>query len=394
MKKVVLCGHTGSHNRGCEAIIKSTADLFSSMGVEAVLATHDLPYDQQLGISEFSKIVEYAEFRNHPIRRGISLFFDKVLKMQYIANSLRQKDIWKVAKGNIALNVGGDTYCYSVMPKISINLNKYCAKHNIPCIFWGCSIEKEKISDPIISADLQRYTLIAPREPLTFQYLVEAGIPEDKLLLMADPAFTLATVPCTLPKNFVPKNMVGINLSPLVMGWSGNGELVWDNYCCTIDYIIRETDMNICLIPHVYRTASDYDMIPHLKLYEKYKDTGRVAIINDTSLSCKHLKYIISQCRFLITARTHASIAAYSSIVPTLVLGYSIKSIGIAVDLFGTSENYVVSTDKLSMSSQLENAFCYIIDNEQEIISTLRERVPIMQHRVNNACSHIIGKYN
>lgn len=394
MKKVVLCGHTGSHNRGCEAIIKSTADLFSSMGVEAVLATHDLPYDQQLGISEFSKIVEYAEFRNHPIRRGISLFFDKVLKMQYIANSLRQKDIWKVAKGNIVLNVGGDTYCYDVMPKISINLNKYCTKHGIPCIFWGCSIEKEKIHNPVIFADLQRYTLIAPREPITYQYLVEAGIPEDKLLLMADPAFTLSTATCKLPKNFLLRNTVGINLSPLVMEWSNNGELVWKNYCNTIDYIIRETDMNICLMPHVYRTASDYDMIPHLKLYEKYKDTGRVAIINDTSLSCKYLKYIISQCRFLITARTHASIAAYSSIVPTLVLGYSIKSIGIAVDLFGKSENYVVSTDKLSISSQLKDAFCHIIDNEQEIISTLRERVPIMQHRVNNACSHIIGKYN
>lgn len=394
MKKVILCGHTGSHNRGCEAIIKSTANMFSSMGVETVLATHDLPYDQQLGTSEFSQIVEYAEFRNHPMRRVTSLFFDKVLKAQYVANSLRQMDVWKAAQGNIALNVGGDTYCYDVMPKISINLNKYCTKHRIPCIFWGCSIENEKINNPTIFADLQRYTLIAPRESLTYQYLVEAGIPEDKLLLMADPAFTLVTVPCTLPKNFVPKNTVGINLSPLVMGWSNNGELVWDNYCSTIDYIIGETDMNICLIPHVYRTASDYDMIPHLKLYEKYKDTGRVAIINDTSLSCKHLKYIISQCRFLITARTHASIAAYSSIVPTLVLGYSIKSIGIAVDLFDTSENYVVSTDKLSMSSQLKNTFCYIIDNEQEIISTLRERVPIMQHRVNNACSHIIGKYN
>lgn len=394
MNKVILCGHTGSHNRGCEAIIKSTADLFSSMGIKAVLATHDLPYDQQLGVSEFSQIVEYAEFRNHPIKRATSLFFDKALKAQYIANSLRQMDVWKAAQGNIALNVGGDTYCYDVMPKISINLNKYCAEHGIPCIFWGCSIEKKKINDPVIFADLQRYALIAPREPLTYQYLVEAGIPEDKLLLMADPAFTLITTPCKLSENFVPKNTVGINLSPLVMGWSNNGELVWDNYCGTIDYIIRETDMNICLIPHVFRTENDYDMTPHLKLYEKYKDTGRVTIISDTSLSCKHLKYIISQCRFLITARTHASIAAYSSIIPTLVLGYSIKSIGIAIDLFGTSENYVVSTDRLSTSSQLKDAFCHITDHEQEIISTLREKVPVMQQRVNNACSQIISKYN
>jgi colanic acid/amylovoran biosynthesis protein len=392
MKKIILCGHTGSHNRGCEAIIKSTADLFSSWGVETVLATHDLPYDQRLGISEFSKIVEYAEFRNHPVRRVTSLFLDKILKVQYMANYLRQMDIWKVAHGNIVLNVGGDTYCYDVMPKISINLNKYCTKHNIPCILWGCSVEKEKMNNPEILADLQRYTFIAPRESLTYQNLVQAGISEDKLLLMADPAFTLVPTSCKLPENFVPKNTVGINLSPLVIGWSNNDELVWNNYCNTIDYIINETDMNICLIPHVFRTESDYDMVPHLKLYEKYKNTGRLAIINNTLLNCRQIKYIISQCRFLITARTHASIAAYSSIIPTLVLGYSIKSIGIAVDLFGTSENYVVSTDKLITNFQLRSAFCYITSHEQDIISTLRERIPIMQQRVNNSCSWIISK--
>lgn len=393
MKKVILCGHTGSHNRGCEAIIKSTTDLFSSMGVETVLATHDLPYDRKLGISEFSKVVEYAEFRNHPIRRSISLFFDKILKATYIANSLRQREVWKEAQGNIVLNVGGDTYCYDVMPKVSISLNKYCTKHRIPCIFWGCSIEKEKIYNPEINSDLQRYTLIAPRESLTYQYLVEAGIPQNKLFLMADPAFTLATMPCKLPKNFAPKNTVGINLSPLVMSWSNNGELVWDNYCNTIDYIIRETDMNICLIPHVFRTENDYDMIPHLKLFEKYKNTSRVAIINDNSLSCKQLKYIISQCRFLITARTHASIAAYSSLIPTLVLGYSIKSVGIAIDLFGSSENYVVSTDKLKYSNELKKAFCYIQNSEQKIISILEGKRILMQERIQEMCHLIISRY-
>lgn len=144
MKKIILCGHTGSHNRGCEAIIKSTADLFSSWGVETVLATHDLPYDLRLGVSEFSRIVEYAEFRNHPIRRVTSLFLDKILKVQYMANYLRQMDVWKVMHGNIVLNVGGDTYCYDVMPKISINLNKYCTKHNIPCVFGGAQLKKKR----------------------------------------------------------------------------------------------------------------------------------------------------------------------------------------------------------------------------------------------------------
>ena len=393
MKKVILCGHTGSHNRGCEAIVKSTADLFTSLGVDVILATHDFPYDCELGILEFSQVVEYAEFRNHPVRRGVSLVMDRIFRAQYAANCLRQKDVWKVAAGNIVLNVGGDTYCYDVMPKTSVNLNLHCDKHNIPCIFWGCSIEKEKMQNRTIHADLGRYSSITPREPITYQHLLEANFPKENLYLMADPAFTLTPISCELPGNFIPNNTVGINLSPLVMEWSSNGELVWDNYCNTIDYIIRETSMNICFIPHVYRTETDYDMIPLLKLYEKYKSTGRVSIIRNTWLGCKQFKYIISQCRFLITARTHASIAAYSSLVPTLVLGYSVKSIGIAIDLFGKSENYVLATNNLQENIQLLKAFKYIVHHEREITEVLSKRIPLLQQRIREICRIVIKKY-
>ena len=55
-----------------------------------------------------------------------------------------------------------------------------------------------------------------------------------------------------------------------------------------------------------------------------------------------------------IGARTHATIAAYSSCVPTLVVGYSIKARGIAKDLFGTDEGYVLPVQALAKGG---NAF-------------------------------------
>ena len=42
---------------------------------------------------------------------------------------------------------------------------------------------------------------------------------------------------------------------------------------------------------------------------------------------------LIAQCELLVCCRTHASIAGYSTGVPTLVLGYSVKAEGIAADL-------------------------------------------------------------
>jgi polysaccharide pyruvyl transferase WcaK-like protein len=69
--------------------------------------------------------------------------------------------------------------------------------------------------------------------------------------------------------------------------------------------------------------------------------------------NCRELKHIISRCRFFIGARTHVTIAAYSSCVPTLVLGYSVKSRGIARDLFGTEVGYVLPVQKLTDSYEL-----------------------------------------
>ena len=55
-------------------------------------------------------------------------------------------------------------------------------------------------------------------------------------------------------------------------------------------------------------------------------------------------KYLISRCELLVCCRTHASIAGYSTGVPTLVMGYSVKSRGIGRDL--GVERWVLPVEK------------------------------------------------
>ena len=54
-----------------------------------------------------------------------------------------------------------------------------------------------------------------------------------------------------------------------------------------------------------------------------------------------------------IGARTHATIAAYSTCVPTLVIGYSVKSRGIAKDIFGTDYGLVVPVFEIDSAEKL-----------------------------------------
>ena len=88
------------------------------------------------------------------------------------------------------------------------------------------------------------------------------------------------------------------------------------------------------------------------------------------------LKGYISRCRFFIGARTHATIAAYSTLVPTLVLGYSVKSRGIATDLFGTGEHYVLPVQQLCTADAMTDAFQWLMEHEEDIRSRLKAEMP------------------
>ena len=102
---------------------------------------------------------------------------------------------------------------------------------------------------------------------------------------------------------------------------------------------------------------------------------GQVLTV-DPAYNAGQLKYVISKCRMLVAARTHASIAAYSSGVPALVLGYSVKARGIARDLFGSEDGLVVPAGELQSAEKLIEAFCAFEKREDELRRRLEDVLP------------------
>ena len=92
--------------------------------------------------------------------------------------------------------------------------------------------------------------------------------------------------------------------------------------------------------------------------------------------NCMELKGYIARCRFFVGARTHATIAAYSSCVPTLVVGYSVKSKGIALDLYGTYDKYVLPVQNLTNEDELVNNFKWMLETEKEHKEILSNKIP------------------
>ena len=146
-----------------------------------------------------------------------------------------------------------------------------------------------------------------------------------------------------------------------------------------VDYIIDTTTYQIALIPHVVIDGND-DRKVLKEIQMKCKEPKRTVMIEDDN--CMVLKGDNSRCELFIGARTHATIAAYSTIVPTVVLGYSIKARGIARDLFGTEEKYVLPVQKIESSKSLIENFLWLDKNKAEIRRILSDIMPKYKRRI------------
>lgn len=364
MKKVLFM-HGGSGNHGCEAIVRTTSLLLGGPK-DMTLWSWNVPEDQKYGAADMVERVVATE----EVARFTLPYFEAQFKRRVLNDkaAFRKVFLKYLFKDAVAISIGGDNYCYEGSAEEGIQLDAEIRKHCTHTVFWGCSIE-EKMITPAMREDLAHFDLITAREGISYECLKKIN---PNTVQVADPAFLLDTIKCPLPEGFLEGNTVGINVSPMVVQYSG-GSIVMENYETLIQYILEETDMNVCLIPHVVWEGTN-DLEPLTALYEKFHGSGRVCLIDDHN--AMELKGYIARCRFFIGARTHATIAAYSSCVPTLVAGYSVKSRGIAQDLFGTAEHYVLPVQSLTHKEMLADEFCWLTAHEHEVRTSLERIIP------------------
>lgn len=368
--KILLYPHGGSGNHGCEAIVRSTSIILNQENL--ILFSSSAQQDERYGLSECCDVHSMESPITKSMKRMIAAIKYRLFSDKMAYDRLYFRNIIKEAlTADIALSIGGDNYCYGVPSHIML-INHEIRKIGLPTVLWGCSIEPEAIKDEVLD-DLQGYNLIISRESLTTSALRNKGL--TNVVQAPDPAFLLPVSKVELPQWWKMGDTIGINASPMILDCSPHSLLTLQNYEELIKYLLTKTDSEIALIPHVIWSHND-DRIPLTYLYNKFEKSGRIHIV-DMDYNAQQLKYLISNCRAVITARTHASIAAYSTLVPTIVLGYSVKARGIALDLFGREDAYVLSVQNLKDKKQLLNLYIDLIHNEKDIRVVLSKQIPI-----------------
>lgn len=373
--RIAFYMHAGSGNHGCEAIVDSLVRMLPQERI--LLMTNSgredrtyLPQQlrRHLVITEENHIEEH--FWTHVryyIHRRLTKDAESFLRYRFAP-------ITGADAPRLAVSIGGDNYCYPSMVDDLILTNSMLNRQGTATMLLGCSIEPDSLSgSSAMREDMNRYRLILARESITQKALLDAGVPEEKVRFVPDPAFTLPADTSNLPKGFQKGNTIGINISPMIQAYSEDADLVLQSYVQLVQWLLKETSYTVCLIPHVVWARSD-DRIPVRALASEFRGEKRVITADD--MPAEQIKGIISGCRMFIGARTHATIAAYSTMVPTLVIGYSVKARGIAQDLFGTDENYVLPVQNLREPEELTKAAGWLLDHESDIRAQLVQNMP------------------
>lgn len=348
-KKFLLYGHGGSHNHGAEAIIRTTVEIIKNNypNSKIILSTHFKEQDVEFGID----VDEYCER---------DMYYVELAKSSHVKgkydNDIYKSTIDKIDKNTVCLSVGGDNYCYDNWRRWRV-IHEKAIETGAKSILWSCSIEPSMMDKEMLDT-LRTHHAITARENITYNSLKEYGL--NNVVLCSDVAFALMPQGIALPDNFVENNTVGINISPLVVRREAKPGIILENIINLIKYIIENTNMNVALIPHVVMSMdNDYALLK--EIYDRF-NSCRICLISD-KLNASQYKYVISKCRVGVFARTHATIAAYSSGIPCIAIGYSVKAVGIGHDL-GVGD-YVMGLDKFLDKFNLCTMFKTLIKDEK-----------------------------
>lgn len=382
MKTVLFYNHGGCENRGCEAIVRSTSALFRGKA-DVVLASDQAEYDRGVELQDVKRVIA-SQISPYSLDRIINSIAFRLGASRESEVARKYAPVIRQGKKSVCLSIGGDTYCYG-RPEHLIVMNKRLRAAGRPMVLWGCSIEPDLLQGELLE-DLRNYDLIVARESITYEAVRAAGLP---VMLCCDPAFTLESRQLALPEGWKENATVGINVSPLVLAKAKDKEAALDAFTALIRHILDTSSDSVALIPHVtWGHDSDLDALGALKA--RFEGESRVIML-PSPLNAMEVKGYIARLKALVTARTHASIAAYSSCVPTLVIGYSVKARGIAQDLFGDTKGHLIPVQELHSAEQMISAYDALIARAQEERAMLAKKLPAYTKKLNEAVEAILA---
>lgn len=392
----ILAGNGPYDNRGCEAIIRGTTKIlrthFKDPRFSCLSHFHNDEQYRKQKAQEYDEDVEHLHSNRLSKKKILKNFwkpsyltyaYDYFLRPERVKYRVYEQMILQLDDAAAVLSVGGDNYSLDYgVPRIFTDLDDVVIEKGKPIVLWGASVGPFGTMpdyERFMSDHLRKTTGIFAREAATTDYLNSIGV-KDNVHAVADPAFVMDAVkPEGIDDEFpIDDESIGINLSPLMAKYVTNGNL--EEWTLTaariISRVAKATGMPIYLIPHVTSPHSNDHALMQEAIARISSNNDNIILI-PPKYCAEETKWIISRMAIFAGARTHSTIAALSSGVPTLSLAYSLKAKGINRDIFGNT-NYCLEPSLLN-AEIVSSSVSSILDNSTMIGNELKKRIPGIQ---------------
>lgn len=393
--RLYLAGQTNFGNRGCEALVRSTAQLVSKrFGVTEFLVPSVSPeLDGQQWHGDATSLVRFVT----PLQVPASVKWWNRLASRWAgttglweprfdlptpikADVLSCDAVLMIGGDNISLDYGlGSLFMWSGLADAAARLGK-------PTMLFAASVgpfRANLVAERFMASHLRRYSAVTVRESASMAYLAEIGVPG--ACLVADPAFVLQPQSCELPSLFQQggAGVLGLNLSPLIQAVrdrAGPACSIAEEAVAFVNHVLTTTELSVLLVPHVDPLdGGDWnsDSVYMNGITQCFANNARVQQLG-RGFNAAQLKHVIGACRYFIGARTHSTVAAWSMGVPTVSIAYSLKALGLNQDLF-ESADYVLDTSKVSRAT-LADALGMLVQREQFLRALLARKIPLWRN--------------
>ena len=392
----ILAGNGPYTNRGCEAIVRGTTKILREhfRDPRFLCFTHIQSEEQfrRQRLEETDPAITHLR-SNRLSKKQALLNFWKPGTWLYAYRSLRNPAALKylvyremlphLDDAAAVLSVGGDNYSLDYgVPKLFTGLDDIVLEKKKPLAIWGASVgpfDTMPDYEEYMSHHLREVPGIFARESVTIDYLNSIGVTEN-VYPVADPAFLMDPVKPEGIEDVLPldEEAIGLNLSPLMAKYVTGGDLeTWTSLAASIiEGVVKTTGMPVYLIPHVTNpTSNDHEFMQRALSLIRDRN-GNITLIAP-EYNAAETKWIISQMALFAGARTHATIAALSTGVPTLSFAYSIKAQGINRDIFGHTD-YCMEPTNLEAGA-VASRVTAMLDESAAIRNDLAGRIPGVQ---------------